>query len=459
MSTITVTETKQEANEKVLLMSLKNPGGEKGWKKHEEFPSLKIHELVRGVNAQKLIRAALQTQPEAAFQELLKTSPTVYTIVSKELRPPRELEGSDLRDSYYYALDGAYPSGVPLPNIKPQRLLRFTYPKFGVDARQRPIATETFTDILLRKEREIDVTRLIRDLSLGRDNKNACLVDYICVEDTFVTRENVTVNKQLLTDVDVVVEVYPFYESLTLREFCEKILFKTFAFSPFHYRQQVCEIGIKLLEVVGLLNTFGLYHRDINPDTVLLSYELKQITGADGATHLVPVVKSLRLSNFEYSCALLTDEMLAYVEISNYIGSYEAERSCTEITAYGWKMEYKPTQILFTDPQASLPEKGLFSAIDETSLAVRRRSVNRYWPRLELFACATVLQWILLAGVAPRDVPIKITKTERSFDSLEVLLKEMTSASLLERETPISYVPRLKVVKQVLELEQPIVKK
>jgi len=452
MSTITITETKLNS-ENTMTMKLTRPALGEHWKEQEEFALHSGLELLKGVDAQRYLRAPKRIL--AAYEAMLRDSPTVYTLVSRSLRTPR---GITTEDQYYFAMPGEYPaSSPPSPSLKPQYVLRLIHPKVAVDASGRPVPIETFEDILYRMEKEIDVTRLIRDLSLGSKGQNACMTDYICIVDTFVTRRAVIVAEQRLV-VDVVVEVYPFFESMTLREFAEKIFFKTFADSPHNYRVQVCTIAEQLLQVIGTLNAFGLYHRNINPDSILISYELKQINVGGGVKKTLPVVKSLRLSNFEYSCSFLTNEMARYVLVSKYVGSYDADRSCAVVGSNGWDIAYKSpaieSQVEFTDPLASVENRGKFSAADETQLAQRRHLVNRNWPRIELFSIATVVQWLV---TNPADfqagVPIRIRKTERSFDDLQYLLEEMANRELLVREQTITYVPRIKVVKTTLEVE------
>jgi hypothetical protein len=211
------------------------------------------------------------------------------------------------------------------------------------------------------------------------------------------------------------------------------------------------------LQVVGTLNAFGLYHRNINPDSILISYELQQINVGGGVKKPLPVVKSLRLSNFEYSCAFLTNEMASYVSTAKYVGSYDAQRSCAVVSENGWDIAYKSpavvSQVEFTDPLASVLNRGKFIASDETELMQQRGLVKRNWPRIELFSIATVVQWLVTNPADFRaGVPIKIKKTERSFDDLQYLLEEMANKELLVREQTIAYVPRIKVVKTTLEM-------
>ena len=275
---------------------------------------------------------------------------------------------------------------------------------------------ESLAQLEQRARHEFEVSRFVE--SAGRlSSDKLCGTDAVCALAFFVD-----------ADSKSVVSVFPYENAIDLQSFMTKELYGSFDESAVEYHRQVLEIARRLFIAVQHLNAVGLYHRDIKPDNVIVSF----VYNSEGA--LVPQIKSLKLIDFELSCTLIEPALQRALEqlAANKKTPLQLDSLTCALPTNKDRYVYfcNPT---FRDP---LSGSGDRSHTQPPQFQFTRDEAREKWRFFEMFSCAIVAQ--LLCDPDQNEDPLvspelqsnkgvpKIRQTKFMPAGLEDILKEMT---------------------------------
>lgn len=276
---------------------------------------------------------------------------------------------------------------------------------------------ETPAQLEQRARHEFEISRFIETAGKASDGK-FCGVDAVCALAFFVD-----------ADTQSVVTVFPYENAIDLQSFMQKELYGSFGESAVEYKRQVLEISRLLFKAVRNLNAVGLYHRDIKPDNVIVSFFYSNEDGP-----LVPRIRSLKLIDFELSCALVEPAFQRALEL---IAAKKKTPLLLESLTCALPTN-KDRYVYFCNPTFRDPLSGSGDRTNSqpAQFQFTRDEAREKWRFFEMFSCAIVAQLLCDpdqnedALVSPElqanmGVP-KIRQTKRMPDGLFDILQEMT---------------------------------
>ena len=442
MSTITIVNSnKTEERDKTLTMTLRPPH----WRPHDENEinlsapgtMLEIGKIIRGTT-RPMIRVVAYT--------------TIYQV-----RIGTQTATTGDGSEYYTAVRGSYTTEeIESRQLKPEYVLRVVPNR----------ANEQYPQTLARLARELDISRLIARLRPAHGVAPLCESKALCIEDVFVN-----------VDGNSVIEVYPFFDAVTLTDFVEKYFYDSFTDATrIDYFLTFVDIAARLLHIVGYLNLMGIYHRDLHPDNILVQMERAP---AGAPANAVPRVTGLRLYNFDISCALLSPEGTAFLNANDgkerryLINPGSVDNNCIALPgagrpyfelAYSTQSQAATVNTIFLEPSA-LDGRYRWTATNTNSLLTQHKGdANYYWPKLETGSCGNILMWMVDRDQMTLRIPalleniqrqrrgaIAIRKTRRCFRGLKSVLYDMTSRDLDRRFTALHFAGRFEVLQDLLK--------
>jgi serine/threonine protein kinase len=172
------------------------------------------------------------------------------------------------------------------------------------------------------------------------------------------------------------------------------------------------------------LNALGIYHRDLNPDNIVVSYSIT-------ADSTIPHVKSLKLIDFELGCALLEDTFKKYIAKKRETLNLEDVSCALPSNEAGFV--YAP-YATFRDPLSGAGER---TAKPDPNFIFTESQAKKLWPLFEMYSCALIVQLLIdqKQNVDLMVMPevmrnnngvVAIRKTSRSIKGLKELLEKMT---------------------------------
>ena len=237
-----------------------------------------------------------------------------------------------------------------------------------------------------RAKEEYLLTSFIDDY--GKKNKNAatCGSNVLCAQSFFTTPD--------FGDV----AIFAFPNALGLQAFLKNKFYPVFDANHEDYKLEALNIAILLFEAVFQMNTAGVFHGDIHPDNIIVSWE----KGASKVPHVI----QLRLVNVdgEHTCLAASDLQRQLLEAKGLL-----RFSCKKTAPSSRRIYYSPTA-RFRDPLAGDPsnkDQGLPFGTDTAEL----RADFAYH---EMFACALVTQLLFDSDQNKPNVVPKLQSTARS---------------------------------------------
>lgn len=278
----------------------------------------------------------------------------------------------------------------------------------------KKLPTETAQQAHTRAQEEYLLTSFIDDFGKKNRRDAPCGRDFLCAQSFFATPD--------FGDV----AVFAFPNALGLQEFLKNKFYNLFDANQEEYKLEALNIAILLFEAVFRMNGSGVFHGDIHPDNIIVSWEK--------GSGKVPHVVQLRLINVEgsHSCVAASDLQKQLMEEKGL-----QRFSCTKAVPSSRAIFYSPTA-RFRDPLAGDPTKkdqGLPLKTEPAELRVA-------FAYSEMFACALVAQLLFdreqnKPGVVPklqhtaRSVevvlpPAEVAKGKKGTDHVLQILKQMT---------------------------------
>jgi len=250
-------ESTTETNTVLHLMLRKHiytaGGGGGGWLPHEEFARTELQLVDR-------------RQPDR-----------IYTLVPKSL-------GTSKYGEIWAAAKGVVSDAViRSPDFAPTHIVQLL----------NPIGDETLKELEERASREVNIGLFARRLD-SANRTTLCRDSALCSDEWFVSQ------KIEFDNAERVVVVFGFKSGSTLLKFLVERLFPVFnKENEVQCKIQVLRIASFLGYALSNLNVAGIFHGNVNPNNILVSF-------IERPNNAVPLVTGVRLINFDrYSCVLI----------------------------------------------------------------------------------------------------------------------------------------------------------
>lgn len=286
---------------------------------------------------------------------------------------------------------------------------------------------ETLPELLQRTRREYDIGRILFNLAPAGE-QSPCETIAVCGETIFIAQGN--------TDV---IGVSPYTGAIDLFTFIYEHFYDTFDADPKQYHIEVLKMVNMLCNIIDQLNRVGLFHMDVKPENIIVSF-------TDGTNTRVPNVLNLRMIDFGLSCFMLYDGDTGpnrrYVDVLRDVGLIDllGRSSCAGPVVHGERrFMYKFNQQI-TDPRAGVPYE---DESYEAQYMFSRQEAEENFPKFEQFATTLVFLRMLDRIQESNDRKPAFTilnnytpmarKTRRTIPGLINWFSQMTSGPLEDR--------------------------
>jgi serine/threonine protein kinase len=229
----------------------------------------------------------------------------------------------------------------------------------------RPRETESETNA--RANREYALTTFF-DYRARHDElnlENPCTNDALCAEGIFRDGRNYIL-------------VFPFQNAMDLKKFIRDRLYPTLKRDESNkneFLKAALRLSYLIVKAVERLNAFGIYHGNIEPRNIMVSYK-------QSSPESVPRIKGVRLFDFDFSCMELGPALSAEFAAAGIKTASASELTCGLLTNL-----YSP-KARFRDPRAS---KAIDFSQSNYTDETKKKIVGARWSKYEMFATASVL--------------------------------------------------------------------
>ena len=256
------------------------------------------------------------------------------------------------------------------------------------------------------------------------------------------------------TDVETYGLVVAFYRFMLFKDFRHRYRHE---YGRTDYVIKVAEIARDLFNLIGTMNTFGVFHRNMQPDKLELTHHFVQRKSTTRAAPAVPTSTSSTSSS-----STSTEEPLD--EPPERVGLINLELSCALLDNLLWyRLTHGPDRILFVDPRiqrscvgeerkdgtAVLVYGGApggwtepdamtteFLINPDESFEEQRQYIVNKWSLYESRCCAQVILWLLNKIPDPSDdkKPRKLDRLSDDFlEHFDEILDQMKNPRLSRR--------------------------
>lgn len=292
-------------------------------------------------------------------------------------------------------------------------------------------AGESQQEMETRATREFVLTKFLNQQErmdfVERRSSDACIDFALCGETFFKKEDRVAIS-------------FPFENGVDLRTFLKDVFYKSYGTQGrSKYQREALAVAQLLINSVARLNALGVYHGNVDPLNILVSYENR--LGA------FPRVKKVRLMDFDYACMDLDPKLAELVQTSHFqkllSKSGLVQDTYDDITCPLLVSEYSPNT-RFRDPDCGNRTSRAFDP--NLSMLTRRRLARKIWQKYERYAAACVVQ-ILFDPEQLNNKVVEIRTTERTSPQIDELLLAMTDADVDSRPEYESIVSALDLIR------------